>query len=268
MAVQRQPDTRVHCVRSDGVVALLVYDKAENVMAWQTVSTDGLIEDVVVLPAQTGQREDQVYYTVARTVNGATVRYLEKWALESECIGGTLNKQADAFIEFTNSPGSTTVSGLTHLIGETVVCWHDGICEEDANGNIQTYVVNGSGQITLNDLATTGIVGLAYDAQWQSAFLGQQLLPRKRIVDIGVFLINTHPRGLLFGPTLTTADMDNLPLVLDGAPVDTDTIYSSYEPEPIPFPGKWTTDGRLCLKAQAPRPVTILGAAITVDAHA
>jgi hypothetical protein len=41
------------------------------------------VEDVVVLPALDGQLDDQVYYVVRRTINGATVRYLEKWAQES-----------------------------------------------------------------------------------------------------------------------------------------------------------------------------------------
>jgi hypothetical protein len=34
LAVQRQPDTRIHAVRSDGTVALCVLDKAEDVIGW------------------------------------------------------------------------------------------------------------------------------------------------------------------------------------------------------------------------------------------
>jgi len=52
-------------------------------------------------PGRDRSTEDQVYYVVNRTINGATVRYLEKWAKETDCRGGTLNKQADAFIIFT-----------------------------------------------------------------------------------------------------------------------------------------------------------------------
>lgn len=267
LAVQRQPDTRIHCIRSDGVAAVLVYDKAENIMCWLTLSTTGLFEEVVVLPAQSGQREDQVYYVVNRTINGAVVRYLEKWALESECLGGTLTKIADAFVTFTNAPPNLIVSGLTHLIGATVICWHDGLCEEDANGDVRTYVVDGAGTITLTTLATTGVVGLAYDSQWKGSFLGQNLIPHKRISDVGLMLANTHPKGLRFGPTLTNADMDYLPLVNAGAPADINAIYSTYAPEPIPFPGGWAVDKRLCLKASAPRPVTVLAAVVSGEAH-
>ena len=40
IVVQRQPDTRVHCIRSDGKVALLVYDKVEDVKCWVLVETN------------------------------------------------------------------------------------------------------------------------------------------------------------------------------------------------------------------------------------
>ena len=259
MAVQRQPDTRIHCVRSDGTVALLVYDRAEKVNCWLEIETDGDIEDAVVLPGADGESEDQVYYVVKRTINGSTVRYLEKWAKESECNGGTLNKQADAFVVFTNSPQSATVTGLTHLEGETVVVWQDGVCPEDSSGDIKTYTVS-SGSITLDSPADTGVVGLAYTGSWQSAKLGRAIGVHKNIKGVALVLYKTHPKGLRIGYNLTTADMDYLPLMNEGAPVDTDTIYDSYDQEPMEFPGGWSNDIRLCMGASAPRPVTVLAA--------
>lgn len=89
LAVQRYPDTRVHCIRDDGQVAAMIFDRAEDVKCWLTIDTDGEIEDAFVMPAQTDELEDSVYYVVKRTVNGATKRFLEKWAFESECAGGT-----------------------------------------------------------------------------------------------------------------------------------------------------------------------------------
>jgi hypothetical protein len=69
LAVQRQPDTRVHCVLDDGRVGILVFDKAEEVEAWVIFEAAAIaegactVEDVAVLP---GQKEDQVYYVVNR----------------------------------------------------------------------------------------------------------------------------------------------------------------------------------------------------------
>jgi hypothetical protein len=254
MALQRRPDTRVHCVLWDGTAAVLVYDHAEQVMCWIKVTTDGNIEDVVVLPGVAGSDEDQVYYLVKRTLSTGVVRYLEKWALESECQGGILNKQADAFVT-----GSGIVDGLTHLEGETVILWEDGICPEDANGEIQTYTVTGG--IVAGVVAKAWIVGLPYEALFKSAKLGQTLSKHKNIDSMAPVLYNTHPKGLWYGPDFT--NMDNLPLMYEGAAVDPDVIYASYDVDAMSFPGTWDADARLCLKAQSPRPCTVL--AVMID---
>jgi hypothetical protein len=75
LAVQRKPDTRIHCVLADGTVALAVIDRVENVLCWLnvTTATGDSIVDVCVLPGALGSGEDAVYYAVARAVNGATV---------------------------------------------------------------------------------------------------------------------------------------------------------------------------------------------------
>jgi hypothetical protein len=278
MAVQRKPDTRIHCVRSDGTVALAVIDRTENVLCWFDVETrDGdVIEDVVVLPGASGTGEDAVYYAVRRTINSSTVRHLEKWALESECVGGTTNKQADAFVTFTNSTASATVTGLTHLVAASVVVWTDGKCLEDANGDIATFTVNGSGEISLTDLgvayaATTGVVGLAYTAQWKSTKLayaaqnGTALNQVKSLDHLGVILDRTHHKGLEYGPSFD--NLSPLPEEEDGKAVTRGTIHQHYDKKPFEFDGEWSTDSRLCLQAQAPRNCTVLAATLPIEEH-
>lgn len=270
-AIQRKPDTRLHFVRSDGTVMLGVIDKVENVLCWDDVSdATGTVEDVVVLPGALNSTEDQIYYAVRRTINGSSVCYLEKWAKETECRGGTLNKQADSFIVFTNSPASTTVSGLGHLIGEDVVVWQDGVCPEDSNGDIKVFTVSASGTITLDTAATTGIVGKTYTAQWKSSKLGLQpsiaqslLNQHKRVNYLGFVGAWLHAKGIKFGPDFD--HLDDLPGIEDGAPVPADTIRTEYDKEMTPFPGTWDTDSRVCLQAQAPRPATILAAVIDME---
>jgi hypothetical protein len=272
IAVQRMPDTRIHCVRSDGLVAVLVFDKVENVSCWLLVETDGDIEDVAVLP---GSEEDSVYYTVKRTINSATVRFIEKWALESECVGGTTNKQADAFVSFTNGPASATITGLSHLEGESVVVWADGKCLADAAGDIATFTV-ASGQIAATDggstyLATTGIVGIPYTAQFKSAKLalasqsGAPLTQKKRIDHLGLVLADTHAQGLRYGQDFD--NLDGLPQTEDWATVDPDSIWEEYDADAFELNGEWSTDARLCLEASAPRPCTVLAAVIGVSGH-
>lgn len=248
LGIQRHPDTRVHVIKSDGTVAVLVYDPIENLKCWVNIETDGEVEDVVVLP---GAIEDKVYYSVKRTINGSTVRYLEKWALESECQGGALNKQADSLLEYSGA-STATITGLSHLEGESVVAWGSG-------KNLGTYTVS-SGSITLSEAVTSCIVGLPYTAQYKSAKLSyasnSPLNQKKKLNGLGVILYNTHYQGLKYGPDFD--HLDALPLVEDGKITSANTIHSSYDKEMFEFEGTWDSDARICLQAQAPNPCTLL----------
>jgi len=263
IAIQRQPDTRIHCVRSDGDVSILLHDKAENVSCWVKYSSGGTVEDVVVLPGADGTGEDAVYYVIKRTVDGNTVRYLEKWSLESQCQGGTTSRQLDAHITVTSN-GSATISGLTHLEGETVAVWGDGV-------NLGTYTVSG-GSITASSSVTDGCIGLAYTAQWKSTKLtyavaqGTALIQKKNLTTLGVIMKNTHYQGLEYGPDFT--NMDNLPKMKDGVEIAANTVHTTFDEESFSFPGNWDTDSRLCLQATSPNPVTLLAAILGVEGHA
>lgn len=258
LAVQRQPDTRAHCVRGDGRVAVMVYDKLENVRCFVLVETDGEVEDVAVLP---GTVEDNVYYTVKRVINGSTVRYREKWARESECRGGTISKCADAHVVYQGA-ATTVITGLSHLEGKSVVVWADG---RDAG----TATVSG-GQITLATAASNVVVGLGYRARFKSSklayasALGTALLQRKRISQIGFVLADTHKQGIRYGQDYTT--MDDLPAIEDYELVGNE-VWDTYDKETIEFPGSWDTDSRVCLEANAPRPATVLGMAFVIETN-
>lgn len=265
MSVQRKPDTRIHCVRSDGTAAVLLLDKVEKVLCWVEVESiaysstgvvqaTGLIEDVVVLPGAAGSKEDQVYYVVRRTVGGSTVRFFEKWSKESECVGGTTNKQADSFVAY-SGPGVISFPGLGHLIGQEVVVWGNG-------KDLGRYTVDALGYATgLTETVENGVAGLHYRSRFKSAKLGQTLGKMKNIDHIAAILRNTHAQGLLMGPDFD--NMDNLPLMFEGAAVDPDRVYTEYDTESQEFPGTWDVDARICLEANAPRPCTVL--AVTVE---
>lgn len=270
---QRQPDTRIHCVRSDGIVAVSVYDSDENVLAWQTVSTDGLIEDVVVLPALNGNIDDQVYYVVNRTINGATVRYLEKWAQEIDCRGDQpLCNLADSYVSYTGT-SQAVVTGLDHLNGESVVVWADGAdvgTDDSTTPWVQRYTVS-AGSITLAAAASNVVVGLPYTAPFQSAKLGQAtqdvqspLNAQKKINHLGLIMADVHSKGVRYGADFDV--LDDLPSTVNGVDIG-QVILASYDENPSEFPGKWDTNMRLCLLAQAPRPCTMLAATVDLEVH-
>lgn len=270
MAVQRQPDTRVHCVRgsTDGRVAVLVSDPAENVAAWVDVETgdangiNGVVEEVAVLP---GTVEDAVYYVVKREINGSTKRYLERWGLESEAKGGSTNKIADSFL-VQNSTATTTVSGLDHLVGSSVIAW-------GSSKDLGSYTVSSTGTITLSEASTFACVGLPYTAWFKSAKLARTadgrstLIQKKKVNHLGIVMANVHQRGLSFGPATSTSvyPLDPLPALKDGTAASTDAVHTVYDEASFAFPGSWDTDSRVVLKAVAPRPVTVLGMVVNVE---
>lgn len=267
IAVQRQPDTRIHCVRSDGTVALLIFDATEQVTCWVDVETDGLVEDVAVLPGDEGDDEDHVYYVVNRTINGSTVRYIERWAMQSECLGTTTNNLGDSFVTY--SGVATTTITAAHLAGENVVVWADGVDIGTASDGTQTYTLDGSGQATIPS-STSYMVGLPYTAPFTSGKLLSlsQSIPTplnqvKAIRSLGLIMADVHPKGLKIGRDLT--NMDDLPELEDGYAISATAIRTAYDGDPIFLPGTWGTDERLCLLAAAPRPVTILSGVMEVE---
>lgn len=276
LAIQRKPDTRIHCRRADGSVGVMVYDAAENVTCWLelTAAVSGVVEDISVLP---GVEEDQIYYIVNRTVNGKTVRFHEKWALESECTGLPIAKLADAHVLYSGAASTTLTAIAPHLIGQTVVVWGWNTTTPftDASGNtigldLGTYVVDVNGTVSgLPKAVTNACVGLGYTARWQSmkqafaAALGTPLNQLKRIDRLGLVLRNTHARGIQVGNDFD--HLDDLPLAdlpylspAGGSLTDTDAILNDYDHQMSGFDDVWSTDSRVCLQAESPRPATAL----------
>ena len=146
MAYQQEPDSIVWAVREDGVLLGLTYQRDQQVVAWHqhpVGGTDTEVESVAVIPSADG-KSDELWISVKRTINSATVRYIEY-------LDSTINVDSG----LTYSGGATsTLSGLTHLEGETVQVVGDGAVMPDA--------VVSSGSISLSESVTSASVGLQY----------------------------------------------------------------------------------------------------------
>jgi len=283
IAIQRQPDTRLHCALADGSVAILTYEPGEEVICWQTWSTAGAVERAMVLP---GVSEDAVYYHVRRTINGSTKRFLEKWAKESECQGDTgLMFLADCSSSYTDTGRTLTLTDIApHLAGENVIVWGsldtgstphvDLSPDTGSDGSQRLHTVGTGGDITLTGL-TDGVhhavAGLPYQADWRSSKLaygaqaGTALAQSKRVAQTALVIYNTHARGLFVGDD--TGALDPLPRVIEGEVVDQDKIFPTLDMIANPTPGTHKTDPRTHIRAKAPRPATVLAAIPSVGTH-
>lgn len=278
MAVQRQPDTRINLIRNDGILVSFVYDVDDDVQAFWRVATAGAFEKVVVLP---GPREDQVYVQVNRTINGNTVRYLEKFARIDECQGDAITKLVDSHLVYQGA-ATGALAGFTHLVGETVEIW--GQTSTGVVGDLGTAVVSNTGVVTIPNgvQVVAAVAGLPYKAEFISAKLayaartGTALNQVKRIDHIGFILSNTHCQGVRYGQyspndEMNTVDgiftippvLDPLPQMENAALVDPNKIYAQYDEQQMEFASDFETDPRIYLQAASPRPATVLG--ITFD---
>ena len=72
---QQIPHSIVWVVRDDGVLLGLTYVREHQVWGWHRHDFDGLVESVVSVPEGS---EDFLYLLIQRTVNGRSVRYVER----------------------------------------------------------------------------------------------------------------------------------------------------------------------------------------------
>ena len=276
IAAQRHPQPWLWMPMGDGQVALLLHSVKHQLSGWVRIVTDGEIESLYVLPAET---EDRVYMWVKRTVNGSTVRYHEKLCLQSETRGAATTKLADAGV-FTSA--SSTAITAAHLAGETgLVAW--GTSTGGVSGFIGTLASSGTlgslscstaGTIDLGASYTNTFVGLPYVGRYKTAKLaygaegGTAVMQDKIISQVGLLLTNTHKDAIRQGP-----DFDHLApfqILSEGGSVTLASslaVVGSYDNKMQPAAGGWKPDSRVCLQVNAGHPATINGLAMVVKTN-
>lgn len=156
---QQDPDSIVWCVRDDGVVLSLTFVEDQNTFAWcphylggtfgsgASATGYGVAESCACIE---GEEQDDVYFVVKRTINGATKRYIEqlmpRWMALFNSDGEVTNV-ADAYfpdcgITYTSVSSASSVPGLWHLEGESVYALVDG--------NMQGPLTVTNGAVTLS----------------------------------------------------------------------------------------------------------------------
>jgi hypothetical protein len=137
LAFQQEPDLIIWAVRSDGTLLSCTFDRDQQVTAWAKHYTEGAVESVACIPNGSA---DEVWVTVRRTVNGATVRYIEiiddtfqplvpatpdPLAFPPADPPVTYGYTVDCGIEVTSPVGQSFIVA-THLVGKTVDLVADG----------------------------------------------------------------------------------------------------------------------------------------------
>lgn len=250
----KSPLPIVWFVSSNGNLVGLTYIPEEQVGAWHHHTTNGVFESIAAVAEGS---EDRLYAVIRRTINGQTVRYVERMA--SRIIDPTDTSTwmfLDAGATFTSLTAVTTISGLTWLEGQTVTVLGDGA--------VQAPQVVTGGTITLEQPASVVQVGLPYDCDLQTLPLTLQVdgFGQGRTKNINkVWLRVWESSGVMAGP-----DADNL-IAYKGRttePYATPPELQTGELE-IRLTPQWQAGGQLYVRQSAPLPMTVVGITMEVS---
>ena len=257
MEWQQEPDNILWCVREDGQLAALTYQRSEAVVSWHRHilggSFDGgnaVVESIASISGDLN--EDELWVIVKRTVNGATVRYIECFSdFDFDETEATDFKFLDSHLSYSGS-ATTSLSGLDHLEGQTVSIL--------ADGSVHANKVVSSGSVSLDREVTKACVGLAYDSVLQTmrieggAAEGTSQGKTKRISKVVLRLFETV--GVKVGPSLSNLEVVPFRTTSSNLSAPVDTLIEG--DKEIEFDDDYNSDGYIFIKQDQPLPASIL----------
>lgn len=81
-ALQYIPNKMIYCIRPDGKIVGLVYNRQQEITAFNILETKGSVETVCVIPNSEGAF-DEVWFGVKRSINNEAKRYIEYGVLDT-----------------------------------------------------------------------------------------------------------------------------------------------------------------------------------------
>lgn len=236
--------------KTNGEMVSLTYAPDQEVNGWARHDTRGYVESMAVIP---GTLQDDVWMIVKRTINGSDKRFVEMM-MPFEFGGDESKEQAfflDCALQYDGSP-ATTITGLDHLIGETVSILADGATVPD-------QIVSAGGSITLSNAASVVNVGLNYFSDLEpmdlegGALEGTAQGKKKRIHELAVMFYETS--GGKYGPSSSDL-MEITTRTTEDRMGYASSLFSGVT-DPIPFNGGFTKTGRIFIRQDKPLPMTV-----------
>lgn len=266
MAYQRTPDPVLWCVRNDGQMAVMSYERDQKVFAWSRYVTvdgdaDSDFESVAVIYGGT-RSEDEVWVTVRRTIGGGDVRYVERFKPRN---WGTDDEDA-FFVDSGLTYDSTDVSTVTaaHLKNETCSVFADGVVFDEAVADASTGVIT----LKKDGVATKASVvqyGLGYTSTLQPMKLNIENQGRAATYHIlgGVLSLFKTMRGE-WGENINK--MNPIIYRKEGQtsaefPLTTDDIEMAFQ-------GGQSRSGDVIIRQTDPVPMTVLAMYLDVEVNA
>ena len=262
-AFANYPNNILWVRRGDGILLGFTYYRDQDVTAWHRhtiAGTNAKVKSIAVIPG-VDDAFDTLYLIVERTINGATTQYVE--FLEQDFRGADGDTKDDQFyvdsgLTYSGS-AATSISGLSHLEGQTVAVLN--------NGAVESNKTVSSGSITLTNSTTKCHVGLPFTAELESVNVepksqyGTTQGKRGRIDKVIFRLFETV--GLKAGPASSSVDV---------VPFRTTTsTMSATEPKTGDYtflmPATYTTENKLYVKSDTAQACTISAIMIQMSTY-
>jgi hypothetical protein len=239
VAYQQQPDAVLWCVRGDGTLIAMTYERDQKVVGWHRHTLgDADVESVATIYGN--GTEDEVWMVVKRTVSGADYRTIERfpllWRTRFDEESSANYRYLDGHVAFATGAVNRSISGLAHLEGKTVTVVQEG------SAPVTRTVA--SGAITV-PAAAAGYLGLPYTSTLRPMKLdadfedGTAQSRKKRIHQVVVRTLKSRGGEVrtnngswyALAPTTTTGDQK---IILGGAfGIDADVDVRQTEPYPM-----------------------------------
>jgi hypothetical protein len=251
LAYQQQPDAVLWCVRGDGALLAMTYERDQKVVGWHRhIIADAEVESVATIYGN--GTEDEVWMVVKRTISGNPYRTVERfpllWRKRFDDSSTADYRYLDSFETFAAGSANRSVTGLAHLNGKTVtIVQGSNVATATVSGNAVNVPQASAGYLGLPFTSTLRPMKL--EAEFQD---GTAQSRKKRIHQIVVRTLKSRGGAVRTnnGPfydlssTLTTGDQK---LVLGGAfGIDADVDLRVTTPDPfscIAILPKWDAYG-------------------------
>lgn len=267
---QADPHGIIWIRRANGTLIAVTYEPQQKVIAATRLrlgGTDAKVLSLAVLP-DPGTGYDTLYMLVRRHLGGDDILYIEKLhefyqptisygstpATEQAALESAFH--VDCGKTVTNSPASTTVSGLSHLVGETVSALADGVVYEN-------LVVSGTGTVTLPVAATTVHVGYPFTYRGETQrFLGGSRMGTDsgqvmRIQRVNLRVMNTAHLLVGTGERPAASELQEVDFETPGSLGGKNSFFRAGDRE-LPIRGGWNTVPTVYFESETPLPATIL----------
>ena len=251
MAYAHSPYKCAFFIRDDGVMLGLTYVKEQEVAAWHQHDTDGEFESVAVTTESAANR---VYVAVKRTINGQTVRYIERLHIASsaaieDCFF------VDSGLTYDSTPVDT-LRGFYHLEGETIKVLVDG------GGHPDVVVTDGVINLDYEGSTIHGGLGYTQDLHLLPAALQGEAFGHGRPKNVNrAFVRVVRSWGFFAGP-----DEDNL----IEAPWRTDEDYGTPAAlqsgiVDLTLLPDWSDDATILFRQVEPLPMRIASIGLEIE---